>query len=111
MVELFKDVGMAMPFMLATGINPPKMNLQRITEAGLIAIFTALVTSYITVQKLDLKQELTEKRLDDQIKRRDQELAMMREQMMSNSNREERQYESIRAEVVKISLMIERNKK
>ena len=101
----------SIPFM-ALNTTPPKLSGTRITEAIIIAALTALATSYITVSKLETKTELRseyyEKQFDEQRNRRDKELQMLRTEMKEKDIKSQVQYETLRQDVQRIAVAMER---
>ena len=110
MLENMKEIALSLPFMLAAGSQQPKFSVQRITEALVIAIITALATSYMTVQKIELKQEQAQKQFEDQVKRRNEEIATIKAEMRDSNMIRSAQYELLRTELQKITLAMERKK-
>jgi len=110
MVEHLKEIVLSMPFMLAAGVQQPKFSVQRITEALVIAIITAVATSYMTVQKIDIKQDQAQKQFEDQVKRRNEEIATIKAEMRESNLIRSTQYELLRTELQKIAIAMERKK-
>lgn len=110
MVEHLKEIALSFPFMLASGAQQPKFSIQRITEALVIALITAVATSYMTVQKIDIKQETAQKQFEDQVKRRNEEIATIKAEMRESNIIRSAQYELLRTELQKIAIAMERKK-
>jgi len=102
---------LAIPFMLAAGANQPRMSVQRLVEALVIAVLSAVGASYMTVQKLELKQEVIQKQFDDQVQRRNLEVNGIKNDLKSVEEKRDLQYEVLRSELQKIALVVERQKK
>lgn len=102
---------LGIPFLLAAGASQPKISIQRILEALVISVLAAVGASYLTVQKLDIKQELIQKQFDEQVKRRNDEVTSVKADIKATNTKQDLQYELIRTELQKIALVIERGKK
>lgn len=101
----------AIPFMLAAGASQPKVSVQRIAEALIIAILAAVGASYMTVQKLELKQEAIQDQFNKQVERRNIEVNGIKNDLRSMEQKRDLQYEVLRSELQKIALVVERHKK
>lgn len=110
MFDWFKDVHMTYPFILAAGVPQPRISVSRIVEAVIIAIIAAVGASYLTVQKLDLKQDQAQKQFEDQVKRRNEEVASIKAEFKENVIKQQAQYEILRGELQRIALATERLK-
>lgn len=102
---------MKLPFILAAGVAQPRMSLQRILEAVVISVLAAVGASYLTVQKLEIKQEVIQKQFDEQVTRRNVEVNGIKNDLRSVEQKRDLQYEVLRAELQKIALVVERGKK
>jgi uncharacterized coiled-coil protein SlyX len=91
-MDPLKSIADHLPFtLLATtsgGYPVPKMNAQRIIEALVIAVISAMASSFLTVQKLEvrmtyfeseIRQQLTETR--SHVDRHTEQLAIIGEQL------------------------------
>jgi hypothetical protein len=101
----------AIPFMLAAGTVQPKFSLQRVLEALLIAVISAVGASYMTVQKLEIKQEAIQDQFNKQVERRNLEVNGIKSDLRSSEQKRDLQYEVLRSELQKIALVVERQKK
>ena len=110
MNDFIRGIEMNFPFLLAAGSAQPKVSLQRAGEALIIAMCTALATSYITVQKLELKQTQLQLQFEEQVKRRDVEVTTIKTDAALAVAKRDAQYEILRNELQKIALNLERMK-
>ena len=101
----------AIPFMLAAGTSQPRVSVQRIVEAVVIAVIAAVGASYMTVQKLELKQEAIQDQFNKQVERRNAEVNGIKNDLRSVEQKRDLQYEVLRSELQKIALVVERQKK
>ena len=58
-----KEIARDLPFMLTVGVKS-HLNTPRLIEGLIIAIVTASLPSYITVQQLEYRMEQVEKKVD-----------------------------------------------
>lgn len=115
MPDWIRDISqMAMPFILAAGAAPPKLSISRVIEAVIIACLGGTIGAvggaYLTVQKLDIKQDVAQKQFDEQVKRRNDEVMAIKAELKETNIRQQAQYEIIRNELQRIALATERLK-
>lgn len=113
----FHNLGDHIPFMVgavAGGVKP-KLSGTRITEAIIIAAITALATSYVTVAKIETKVDIRDgyyqEQFKSQVARRDAELSAMKAAAAVDSARRQAQYETLRSELQRLAIAIERAKR
>jgi len=61
--DLINGIGTYLPF-FATVAQKPQINVTRIIEALLIAILAGAFSAYITMEKIDLRMDILEKKVD-----------------------------------------------
>ena len=62
--SMFDHLPDSLPFFLASTVTVPKLSVQRLSEAFIIAIVTAASSSYVTVRVLDERVISLSHRLD-----------------------------------------------
>jgi len=100
MFEQFEGTGIrrwlattGIPFMLTTGNGNKMVNWTRIFEALLIAGITALVASYITVAKLEVKIDYAKEdraRIEKRVERNEAYMMDLMKQIIAIKNRDRR---------------------
>lgn len=111
----FSHIADNIPFMVGAvaGVKP-KMSGTRITEALIIAAVTAVATSYVTIAKIetrvDLQATYQQEQFKAQVSRRDAEVSAIKATMTADSVRLQAQYETLRAEIQRLAISIERRK-
>lgn len=111
----FSHLADNIPFMASAvaGVKP-KMSGTRITEALIIAAVTAVATSYVTVAKIETKVDLRDgyyqEQFKSQVARRDAELSAMKAAAAVDTARQQAQYETLRGEIQRLAISIERRK-
>lgn len=63
-MRMLERLAESAPFLLALSAPPVKFSTQRIVEAFIIAMMTALASGYVTVKILDERTEALAKRMD-----------------------------------------------